>query len=338
MKTVSNPIRFNAGNIGIENFDFRGVSADGRYGFLLRHSLQRSEQGALLQVVMMCFDKKNAQTHTIHEQQHLSSQQLNNLLMQKNWQSCCFSFASGAFFEISKDSLRGKLHSHAGSVSWYLRLHRQNQEWQLHNPVWYAFKKWPPYKLQVHDNHIKYLGKIHYANLDLAGDFLGSNVHYWGKSYPNEYALAHCTQFNSPRQGFFSGFSSRIAVSKRLYSPYLSMATLKIGQHSYHFQHITRCLRHKVQALDDYRWHVQYQNADYILDVEIEGANPRLLPWVAWQLQGQVTKNTELARGTFTLYQRHSLQIVECLQSDAIALHTHLPENISHEHGFWLKA
>ncbi len=340
MKIPPSPIQFTSKSPAsfVEDFEFRGISADGRYGFLLRHSLQQQNDGALLTVVMLCFDKKRIKTHAIYEQQYLSAAQLKSLLAQHSWQSCCFSFASGAFFEISRDSLRGKLHSHAGSVSWHLRLHHQDSWWQLRNPLWYALKKWPPYKFQVNDSQIKYLGKIHFQDLDLATDFLGSNLHYWGKGYPVEYALAQCSQFKSPRAGFFYGFSSRLAVTKRLQSPYVSMASLKIGQHSYHFQQITRCFRHKVTALDDYRWHIQYQNADYLLDVEIEGANPRLLPWAAWQTQGQVSKTTELAQATFTLYRRDTLAVVECLHTDSMALQTHLPENMIHEQGFLVKA
>lgn len=320
-----------------ERFNFSGSSTDGRYAFLLEHSLQKTEQQTVcLTVFMVCFDKKLLKTHKLYEQEQLSSTQLQAFLAQKTWQHCVFSFASGAFFEMSTDNLRGKLHSHLGSISWHFRLHRQHQAWQLNNPVWYWLKKWPPYKLQVADSKIKYLGKIHAPDLDLATDFAGNSNHYWGEGCPAEYALVQTQQFNSTREGFFCGFSSKAILSPRFSLPYCSMATLKIGQKTYHFQTLRHCLCHKVNALDDYRWHISYQNAHYILEVEIEGINPRLVPWVSWQMQQAVIKSTEFAQGKFTLYRKDTLEVEECLLSERVSLQTHLPENKSQEVGFWL--
>ena len=43
----------------IERFGFRGLSNDGRYAFLLEHSLQKTAQdAACLTVLLVCFDKK----------------------------------------------------------------------------------------------------------------------------------------------------------------------------------------------------------------------------------------------------------------------------------------
>jgi hypothetical protein len=114
------------------------------------------------------------------------------------------------------------------------------------------------------------------------------------------------------------------------------MASFKIGQKTYHFQELKHCLRHKVDALDDYRWHISYQNAHYILEVEIEGINPRLMPWVSWQSTGVAIKTTEFAQGKFILYRRDTLEVEESLLSEAVTLQTHLPENMTHEPSFWL--
>ncbi|HQV79720.1 MAG: hypothetical protein KBF23_01200 [Agitococcus sp.] len=321
----------------IERFGFRGLSNDGRYAFLLEHSLQKTAQdAACLTVLLVCFDKKTTKTHTIYEQESLSTAQLTQFLAHKTWKNCVFSFASGAFFEINQDNLRGKLHSHLGSVSWHLRLHRQHQVWQLKNPLWYWLKKWPASKLQLADSNIKYLGKIQTPDLDLATDFAGSSFHYWGVGHPAEYAFAECHQFNSTREGFFCGFSRRASLSPRFSLPYFSMASFKIGQKTYHFQELKHCLRHKVDALDDYRWHISYQNAHYILEVEIEGINPRLMPWVSWQSTGVAIKTTEFAQGKFILYRRDTLEVEESLLSEAVTLQTHLPENMTHEPSFWL--
>ncbi len=322
----------------VESFSFRGYSADGRYAFVIEYRLHKTLQGVVLTVSFACFDKILTKTYTIHEQQLLSLNQLEMFLAQKTWQQCVFSLESGGFFEIGHDVLRGKLHSHAGSFSWHLRLHRQHQIWQLNNRLWYLLQLWPRHKLQLADSNIKYLGKINSSSLDWAGDFRGSSSHYWGYGYPTEYAVALTHQFNSNREGFFCGLSQRSSFKVGLTLPYCSLATFKIGQKTYHFQELSQCLRHKVTALDDYHWHIRYQNADYILEVEIEGANPRLTPWISWQdVSAKAIKASPFAQGKFTLYHRKTLQIEECLNSQQVFLQSHLPENnVSSEESFWL--
>ena len=322
----------------VESFSFRGHSADSRYAFVIEHRLHQTAQDVVLTLSLACFDKQLTKTYTIHEQQLLSSSQLEAFLAQKTWQQCVFSLQSGSFFEIGHDVLRGKLHSHAGSFSWHLRLQRHHQTWQLNNRLWYLVPFWPRHKLQLADINIKYLGKINSSHVDWAGDFKGSSCHYWGYGYPNEYAVALTHQFNSNREGFFCGFSQRPAAKIAFNLPYCSLATLKIGQKTYHFQELTQCLRHQVTALDDYHWHIRYQNADYMLEVEIEGANPRLTPWVSWQdMSSNVIKASSFAQGKFTLYHRQSLQVEECLHSQQVFLQSRLPENTaSSDEGFWL--
>lgn len=325
-----------------ESFDFRGVSADQRYAFLLRHTVIRPWLGrSRLEVAMICFDRKTRQTFCLAEQEELSATQEQQLAKARDWENCTFSLSSGSFFEIGRDSLRGKLHTTQGSVHWHLRLFRRDACVHALPPGLCRRWSWPRHKVQVRDAFVKYLGKIQMAGLDLAGDFSGSNQHYWGDGYPMEFAAGQCNAFDEDSTAVFHGFSSRLQLANIVKTPYLGMATLTVDGRWYNFNQLSRCFRHHVEALDNFRWRVSYINGEHGLDVEVSGDNPRMTPWAGWHAEQPgggraVVKATPFAHARLTLYQRASHQIIAELHSTSMELKTHLPENLPGGYGFWI--
>jgi hypothetical protein len=119
------------------------------------------------------------------------------------------------------------------------------------------------------------------------------------------------------------------------------MATLLAGGNWYNFNQFSRSFGHHTEAVDNYRWRISYFNADYGLDVAVDGSNPRLKPWAGWHA-GQpaggraVVKLTPFADARLTLYKRASHEVIAELHSAAMELKTCLPENLPGGYGFWV--
>lgn len=323
-----------------ESFDFRGLTADGRHAFILKHTLFKPWFGTgTVTIALICFDRKTAKSQTLSECEDLTPAYEKQFKQAKSWESCSFAFASGSFFDISREMLRGKIHSHQGTVSWNLHLQRQDEV--LHQlPQGLCFElPWPRHKVQVRDCFLKFHGKVQGAGVMLSGSFEGSNHHYWGDGYPVEYAAAQCNHFVEDESAFFYGFSARLSIAKLMTSPYISMASLKLHGRWYNFNDTLQSVRHQLEALDNYRWRITFFNADYGLDVDIDGGNPRINAWTGWHAEQSwggrsVIKTTPFATGTMTLYQRNSKKLVAELTTRNFELKTLLPENESQSSGF----
>ena len=110
-----------------ETFDFRGLTADGRQAFIVKHTLFKPWFGTgTVTVALICFDRKTAKSQTFSACEDLTPAYEKQFRLAKNWESCSFAFASGSFFDISREMLRGKIHSHQGTMSWSLHLQRQD--------------------------------------------------------------------------------------------------------------------------------------------------------------------------------------------------------------------
>jgi hypothetical protein len=217
-------------------------------------------------------------------------------------------------------------------MSWNLQLQRQDEGLHPLPPSICFELPWPRHKVQVRDCFITYYGKIQCGHLLLSGAFAGSNHHYWGDGYPVEYASAQTHHFIEEKDAFFYGFSARLRIGRLFNTPYLSMASLKLRGHWYNFNQSLESVRHHVEALDNYRWRMTFLNNDYGLDVDVDGANPRIQAWVAWHaeqpLSGRsVVKMTPFAKGSVTLYRRSTMELIAELTTQDMELKTLLPEN-----------
>ncbi len=323
-----------------ETFDFRGESADGRYAFLLRHTMFRPlwRGAGVVEVALMLFDRQGQRSQCVVEREEMSELHLRQLRKLTDWEGFAFSFASGSYVEISRHGLRGKLHTPGGAASWTLDLLRKDDVLQPFPADFCYGLPWPGHKIQVRDCALRFMGRLQAGNLRLDGEWSGSNLHYWGDGYPREFAAAQCGRFEGDSQAFFYGFSSQLSLG-RLRTPYLGMASLRLRGRWYHFNELGGIFRHRLESLDNYRWRIVFLSPEYGLKVEVDGGNPRLRPWLAWHadhpLGGRsVIKATPFAQGSLTLYRRRNSEQVATLHSDSFELKTLLPENVPEATGF----
>lgn len=323
-----------------EVFEFNGVSADGRYAFLVRHActMPRWRNPGVMEVALMCFDRKLNRTACVVEREEMTALHLKQLQRGGGWEGLGFSFGSGAFFEVGRQNLRGKIYGESGGGHWKLELQRRD-ELLLPLPGEKLYRwSWPRHKVLIRDCALEFQGVLQVGDMRMEGVFAGANLHYWGEGYPHEFASAQCAAFSEDAGAYFYGFSTKLTLG-RLSSPYLGMAVLKVRGRRYAFNELAGCFRHHLEALDNYRWRISFLGPEFGLNVEIDGSNPRMTPWQAWHADHpkggrSVLKMTPFARGDFTLYRRRNAEQVAVLSSSSVELKTLLPENLPESGGF----
>ena len=237
-------------------------------------------------------------------------------------------------------ALHGRLHTERGTAQWELSLDRSDE-------VLYHFASdrlyhlpWPKKKIITRDCFLRFRGRISCAGITVEGDFMGMNGHNWGTEHAHEYAYADCNMFAEDEGACFDGFSVKVAVARGLLkSPFLSMCSLKAGGRWYHFNALADSWKHRVEALDDYRWIASFQNGTHRLELSINGQNPRVEPWVALHYDHpggarSVVKNTKFASARLRLLTQGDHRLVTELTSDFVELETLLPDNLPSNKGY----
>lgn len=324
-----------------ETFDYRAVTADQSRAFILRHTVFRPlwNQAGYVEVALLGFDREQARTWCVVEREELTAGHRKLLARAGEWQELVFSFGSGSFFEIRPDRLRGKLHTSEGAAEWHCELQGRDEALPLlPSDFWYRMP-WPGHKVSLRDCFLKFRGRFSVAGLSAEGELGGSNLHYWGNGYPYEYAAAQCSRFEEDAGACFYGLSTRLRLGRVVKSPYLSLAALKLRGRWHHFNEVSGLMRHRLEALDNYRWRVTFLGGDVGLEVDVDGVNPRMLPWAAWHCDHPygargVVKTTPFARAEMTLFDRKSHETLATLTSVEAELKTLLPENLPENAGF----
>ncbi len=327
-----------------ETYDISGLSADGRYAWLLKHTVFRPlwRGGGLVEAALICFDRITGARRCVVERESLEGAHLKQIQGATDWRGFSFSFGSGSFFEIGRDVLRGKLHAPGGPAAWSLALDRRDEALQPLPSDFFYRLPWPRHKVRLDDCALGMQGRLRAGDLVLEGVFQGTSRHYWGDGYPHEFAAAQCSRFEGQEEAFFYGLSTRLSLGK-LRSPYLGVASLKWRGRWHHFNQPSASFRHRLEALDNYRWRITFLNREYGLEVEVDGGNPRITPWTAWHAEHplggrSVIKLTPFARGTLVLYRRRNGERVAELKSGHVELKTLLPENLPEGGGFLAEA
>lgn len=324
-----------------ESFCFRGNSRDGRHAFWLKHNLlrRRGEHGVLLETALILFERKTGRVVTAHDREDLGPAAFAALARAHSWEALSASLASGSFFEIGRARLRGKLHTPRGRAAWDLALLRSDEVlWHFPSPRMYTLPL-PARKLLTRDCFLQFSGRLSAGDMVMEGEFVGINGHHWGSEHAHEYAYGGCNLFREDAGACFDGFSARLALPGRLRTPHLSMAMLRANGEWHCFNAAGRAYRHRVDALDDYRWKVQMKNETHRLDISIDGANPRIEPWVALHYEHpdgrrSVVKNSKFATGRLRLFERgHQVPVAE-LSSECFELETLLPGNVPGDRGY----
>jgi len=325
-----------------ESFYFRGTSTDGRHAFWLKHNLLRKngQSTVVVENAFVIFDRTTGEAEVVYDKEELSKAAAASFFRSGSWEQASANFSTGSFFSISREGLRGKLHTSRGTAQWDLVLNRSDEVlYQFASDRLYRLP-WPKKKIITRDCFLRFSWRISCAGITVEGDFLGMNGHNWGTEHAHEYAYADCNLFAEDAGAYFDGFSAKIALARGLVtSPYLSMCSLKTGGRWHHFNAISASWKQQVEALDDYRWIVDFANATHRLEVHINGQNPRIEPWVALHYDHPggaraVVKNTKFARGTLRLFDKKDDRLLQELNSEFFELETLLPGNIPSGKGY----
>lgn len=319
----------------LETLDIHGLSDDGRVGYWLRHALvrDRASRQLTLDLTTVLFQRAPLLTRAVHVRDKLDRRLLTRIGAH-GWSGFTHALRCGSFVEMTDHGSRGRLHSPDGQAGWH-----------FYRPVLTSAKRealWPPEVLWPWPSQqrpgampFQALARLNCQELGWEGRLTGLARHGWGWDLDEEYAHATCTAFRH-EPAWFEGFSSRSSlVGDWLPGPVLSAATLVWQDQRYHFPEQARptVSRHALHGLSDYAWQIVFRNDRYRLEVDIDGGNPRLEPWVALHVgrpggQRRVLKHSPFAAGCFRLYREAGNELLVELRSERVTLETSRPENL----------
>ncbi|MDI1302214.1 MAG: hypothetical protein PSX71_09940 [bacterium] len=318
-----------------ESFYFRGTSLDGQKAFWLKHNFLRrhGERGVLLEVTLVLFDRKSGEVVTAHDCEDLGPQAFSALTRSRQWEALSANLASGSFFEIYREKIRGKLHTPQGPAAWDVTLTRSDEA-LYHFPHSRLYQlPFPKKKILTRDVYMQFSGRFSVGTRVVEGEFVGANGHNWGTEHAHEYAYASCNMFSEDATACFDGFTAKLALAAGLVrTPYLSLAALKVNGGWHYFNALSRAYQQNVHALHDYQWGITLKNATHRLELLVDGGNPRVVPWVALHYEHpggarSVVKNTKFATGHLQIFEHGQPRPLAVLSSDCFELETLLPGN-----------
>ena len=316
-----------------ESFYFRGTSADGGQAFWLKHNLLRlhHHDEVWLEGALILFDRASNKTSAVYAREVLDGERFQRIMEQgRDWEHVALDVSRTAFVEINRNYLGGRLSGEGGYAHWDLQVHHRGPELAPFPYKAMYCLPWPRNKMLTRDCHVDFKGSMTAGGLAFDGVFHGMNGHIWGSEHAHAYANANCASFASHQDAYFDGFSARLALGGgRFVTPYLSMASLYVRGRWHHFNSLMRVARQKVLRFEDRAWQAQLFNSSHRLEVEVDGASPAQLPWVALnyadpQRKRAVVNNTKFATLRLRLVHRNG-ELQEELASEVCELETLLP-------------
>lgn len=315
-----------------ESFYFRGNSRDGRYGFWLKHNLLRfkNDRFVTIECSLLLFDKNICNTKILKVAERLTDYEYSRhpSLQEGDWDNLSFRFQNGSYFKISRQELSGQINSDIGQARWTLDLERSNNVYHHFSNNWFYTSFFPKKKILTRDTFITFTGEIKSgSDEEWRGEFYGMNGHNWGKEHAFAYAYANCNQFNNNQVAYFDALSAKIVfLNGTIKSPYLSLASLRIGDKWYNFNSVATSFCHRVKKLSQKEWCAEFRNKNYILRIDIDGNEPQT-PWVALNYlhpsrKNSVVNNTKFAKGSLTLIKKETGEEIAKLDSEYFELET----------------
>jgi hypothetical protein len=325
-----------------ESFYFRGTSGDGKQAFWLKHNMLRYQgsEDVWMEGALILFDRVANRTCAVYSHEAIDARRFARMSeIAKDWEHVALELHNGSSVQIGRSYLGGHLAGEGGQARWDLQVHHSDTRLvPFPHEAMYRLP-WPRTKLLTRDCHVNFRGSVRAGDLAFSGVFHGMNGHNWGTRHAHAYAYANCAQFRGRDIAYFDGYSARVALAGgRLVTPWLSMASLHWGGQWHHFNGLRRAAGQKVRRLDDYGWQAELLNDTHRLEIDVAGASPQVLPWVALHYENpnrkrSVIKSTKLAAVKLRLLRRDG-DLVSELFSDACELETSLPGNQPATDGF----
>jgi hypothetical protein len=325
-----------------ESFYFRGTSPDGNHAFWLKHNMlrYRGSGEVWLEAALVLFDRAANRTSAVYSHEAMGADRFARMAEQAtDWDHVALQMPNGTSVQIGRNLLGGELAGEGGHARWDLQVRRSGLTLVHYPHAWMYRLPWPDNKVVTRDCHVDFHGSVWAGNLAFSGTFHGMNGHNWGSGHTHAYAYANCAEFDGREGVYFDGFSSRVALAGGMFvTPFLSMAYLHTGSRWHRFNRLRRAAAHTVSRFDDYGWRAELTNRTHRLVVDIDGATPAVLPWIALHYghpdrKRSVVKNTKFASLRLRLM-RNDGTLEDEFSSQVCELETLLPGNRPAGEGF----
>lgn len=318
-----------------ESFYFRGTSADGKHAFWLKHNMLRYKGSGdvRLEGALILFDRNANKTSAVYSYEVVDAERFARMSDQaKDWEHVALQLRNGSSVQTGRNYLSGHIVGEGGQARWDLQVQRSGMKLKPFPHESMYRLPWPANKVLTRDCHVDFHGSLWAGDLAFSGSFHGMNGHNWGTSHARTYAYANCAQFRGRDSAYFDGFTAQVPLAGGLLlTPKLSIGCLHARGRWHIFNSLRRVAANPVPRLDDWGWKVELSNDSHRLEVDVDGASPRELPWVALHYENpnrhrSTIKSTKFASLKLRLLRR-SGEVEDELFSDACEFETLLPHN-----------
>ncbi len=283
---------------------------------------RRLGQPQAMEVTLASFQRNGCEAALVQDSEPLPGILRKPWRNRGEWSRLQYNWSSGSFLGACAESVQGRLFTPQGSAHCQLDLTRRSQPVEL---------AWPLGHVSVQD--AGWQGGASVAGLPVDGRFHGGQWQSWGRLVSPGLAMVHGVHFEGRPEVSFFGLGQTLAPQWQTREPLaLSLGRLLLGDEVIRFERWWPAATVDAPRLDNYRWIATLVNADYRLQVMVDGGNARLVPWLALNetLPGggrRVLKISPYATLRLRLFRRGSQEVLQDLRSDNSLLMTAIPGN-----------
>ena len=275
-----------------------------------------------MEVTLACFQRQRREARLVQDNETLPGLLRKSWRHRGEWGQLQYNWHSGSFLGSDEGDVRGRLFTAGGAAQCSLAMSPSGRPQQL---------SWPLGDVSHQD--VSWRGGATVAGLPVDGDFRGGQWQFWGRLVPPGLAVVHGVHFEGRPDVSFFGLGQTLAPQWQSREPLsLSLGRLQLGDETLSFERWWPAPTVDAPRLDNYRWMATLVNADYRLQVMVDGGNSRLVPWLALNesLPGggrRVLKLSPYATVKLKLYRRGSQEVLQELRSENALLMTAIPGN-----------
>lgn len=275
-----------------------------------------------MEVTLASFQRQRRQAMLVQDSEPLPGILRKSWRNQGEWGRLQYNWQSGSFLGNDVNAVRGRLFTTQGAAHCMLVRDPRGRPCEL---------SWPLGNVSQQD--AVWEGGAAVAGLPVEGRFLGGQWQFWGRLVSPGLAVVHGVHFEGRPEVSFFGLGQTLAPQWQTREPLaLSLGCLRLGDEVIRFERWWPAPTVDAPRLDNYRWMATLVNADYRLQVMVDGGNARLVPWLALNetLPGgdrRVLKLSPYASLKLRLYRRGSQEVLQELRSENSLLMTAIPGN-----------
>jgi len=275
-----------------------------------------------MEVTLACFQRQAHKAALVQDSEPLPGLLRKAWRRRGEWEQLRYNWHSGSFLSSEEALVRGRMFTDQGAAHYTVAMTPLDRSCDL---------SWPLGSVSQQD--ADWQGDAVVAGLPVSGSFQGGQWQFWGRLVSPGLAMVHARHFEGRPEVSFFGMGQTLAPRWQSREPLsLSLGQLRIGEEVIRFDRWWPAPTVDAPRLDNYRWIATLANADYRLQVMVDGGNTRLAPWLALNetLPGggrRVLKISPYATVRLRLYRRGSQDVLDELRSGNCLLMTAIPGN-----------